>query len=104
MRIAVSSVGCQPLVQTHPINPNVFSALRITTDFAPPRSSEIAVRFLKHDFGAENPNVLWESRSIGRSPLKWLESQRIIPIISATSVMSARITAEARHLHLVWVA
>ena len=30
-------------------------------------------RLLTHDFRAENPSVLWESRSIGLWPLKWLE-------------------------------
>src|SRR5947207_5909424 len=45
-------------------------------------SSEIANRFLKHDFRTENPNVLCESLSTGRWPLKWLESWRGNPSFS----------------------
>jgi hypothetical protein len=40
-------------------------------------SSEIANRFLKHDFRVENPTVLQESLSTRRSPLEWLEGRRI---------------------------
>src|SRR5437016_803316 len=44
-------------------------------------SSEIANRFLKHGFRAENPNVSSESGSSDRRLLKWLESRRNKPTI-----------------------
>jgi hypothetical protein len=50
-----------------------------------PYSSEIPNRFLKHDFRAENPDELWESRSIGRGRAKWHESQLIYPTFFETS-------------------
>jgi len=40
-------------------------------------ASEIANRFLKHDFRVRNSTLLWELSSIGRSPIKSLESRRI---------------------------
>jgi hypothetical protein len=39
---------------------------------------------VKHDFRAENPDVLSESLSIGRQPLKWLECRRTYPTFLET--------------------
>ncbi len=54
----------------------------------PPGLSEIAVRLLTLEFGAENPDVLWESRSFGGWPPKWLERRRIIPTFFETHVVT----------------
>jgi hypothetical protein len=51
-----------------------------TTDCCrgPGNSSEIANRFVTHDFRAENPTVFWEFLPTGRRPAKLRERQRII--------------------------
>jgi hypothetical protein len=63
-----------------------------------PFSSEIPNRLLQHDFRAENLNVLWESLSTGRSPLKWFERWRGNSTFSGNFQACDRRPAEANQI------
>jgi hypothetical protein len=71
---------------------------------ATPGLSGIHDRFVKHSFRAENPNVLCESLSTGRSLLKWLERWRGNRTFSGTMPLRFAALLNARQLAFAWVA
>ena len=64
---------------------------RLAIEAAPP--SRNLIRFLTHDFSAENSNVLCESLSNERWRPKWLERQRIKRTICGSDLSNGLVAA-----------